>query len=799
MSCANQLSMAVSTSKASFLAVGFATVHNSLQDTRSRIYGLINAEAIRYATLEVNAKILPPDLQMGVHIFNDCGESISSAMIETTLKYTLDQRFWNNSTDLCDCQYRTVPVAVIGPDNSAGAKFLSELTASDSIPIISYLATSVVMENRKNYPSFFRTIPTDKVFVRALLDIVLHYGWSYISLLSTDNPYGWYGRAGLLQLFDDNNICVDLDFLFDVPFNKNSVKSFLLRVKEKRQSNVFVMFASSELAWEVFKVAQEIDFFGVTWILSDVTSVGEWLLKIDERITAGLIGAVPFAGRYLDFERHFWDNSNKKGGKWVRKFIRHYPEQWLMYRQSENLFYPTMLVASYIRNAIYAHAIAHKNYMSTLRNSADYKRKDYILFLANVSFQTEDDHHIQFDDFGNVVNSTFKIINVASSNNMDRIRTIGSWSVTRGLNITGQVEWPNGNVPFSFCSQECTPGFYPVYNIGKQCCWVCVLCRHGKIKPEQGNQPCIECQNGLANPNRTVCLRYKLIRARNTLLYKIACALSIVLAVSAGALIGLWIRSREHVIVKASNFPFSLLQLFMHLLSGVAFPLIYYMEVTYFSCVFRHLTNLFLNVGVVSILGVRAEALLKVFRSKVRITRHDVLLNKSLSLAYIVTSLLVSMGIAIAIIFTLGLEVRQYTYEDSVEKEFECDLPVLTKAMGSLIFIQAMFCGMQAFRSRHLPCKFGEPYCILSCSLFIVLILLLHVVLLEYKQGCTSIKLSISMLSFVVMNLYIMSVMFTHKTWLAYRDQWDQKKTLLYFTSVVFENVAPNTSLSNID
>ena len=794
LNCSSSMSVGTARKNAAFYTVGFATVHNSLQNTRSRIYGLINSEAMLFATEEVNRKLLPKDLHMGTIVFNDCGESITSVLTETTLRYTLDSRSWPHIKDKCDCRERALPVAVVGPDNSAGAKYLSELTASSNFPMVSYLATSVVMEDRRFYPNFFRTIPTDRVFVQALVDIVLNYGWSYISLISSDNSYGWYGRHGFLQLLSKHKVCVDLDFIFHVPFNAHALRSFLLRAKEKHQASVFVMFATSELAWEVFRVAEEIEFYGVTWILSDVTSVGEWLAGIDERITHGLIGAVPFTGRYLEFEDRFWNKSHVEGSPWIKNYIKHYPDDWAWLRENQNLYYPTMLVASFIRNAIYANAYAHKEYFATLINRGNYKRKDFTRHLANVSFQMLNGEMVQFDEFGNVMDSTFEIISVASNkSHTDRIKIIGDWSNTRGLNLTGVVDWPMGYSPKSFCSQECTPGFYPVYNIGKQCCWICTTCEHGKVKGAYGNQECDECLNGIPNANQTVCLKYRLIHTRSTIMYKIGCVIALVLVVSSLAVIGLWTKSRGHAILKASNYPFSMIQLLLHFLTGVSIPLVFYMDHNDFTCVFRPLFVLALNVGMVSILGVRAESLVRAFKSKIRITQREALFTKSISVAYVIGSVFVSLAVAIAVISLDGIKIHQLKYQNDVTIENTCYSSNLNRTMALLLFVQAMVCGRQAFRSRNLPDKFCESYCILSCMVVILAFISAGLIYNELKHDYFLQKLGLFAVSNLLANLYILVVMFFPKTWILVASRGldnSQRDTRLAFTEAVFENAA---------
>ena len=53
-------------------------------------------------------------------------------------------------------------VGVLGPQTSAVSLEIASLGRMLNVPLVSYLSTSVTLCQREKYPTFFRTVPSDK-------------------------------------------------------------------------------------------------------------------------------------------------------------------------------------------------------------------------------------------------------------------------------------------------------------------------------------------------------------------------------------------------------------------------------------------------------------------------------------------------------------------------------------------------------------------------------------------------------------------------------------------------------------
>ena len=73
---------------------------------------------------------------------------------------------------------------------------------------ISYWSTSPDLSNRQRFPYFFRTVPSDQYQAQAMIDIVLHFNWSYISIVYENSNYGVQGIEEVKKLASANDVCV---------------------------------------------------------------------------------------------------------------------------------------------------------------------------------------------------------------------------------------------------------------------------------------------------------------------------------------------------------------------------------------------------------------------------------------------------------------------------------------------------------------------------------------------------------------------------------------------------------------
>uniref|UniRef100_A0A3B3UM03 G-protein coupled receptors family 3 profile domain-containing protein n=1 Tax=Poecilia latipinna TaxID=48699 RepID=A0A3B3UM03_9TELE len=116
----------------------------------------------------------------------------------------------NSSTDLLPgikLGYRiydscvSVPVSVhvaFELTNGEDPLFYEDAGSSPSISV-SHFATCACLSDKKQFPTFFRTIPSDHYQADALAKMVKYFGWTWIGAVHSDSDYGNNGMASFLE------------------------------------------------------------------------------------------------------------------------------------------------------------------------------------------------------------------------------------------------------------------------------------------------------------------------------------------------------------------------------------------------------------------------------------------------------------------------------------------------------------------------------------------------------------------------------------------------------------------------
>ncbi|XP_075802811.1 taste receptor type 1 member 1 isoform X2 [Microtus pennsylvanicus] len=163
-------------------------------------------QAMRFGIEEINnSTVLLPNVSLGYELYDVCSES---ANVYALLRVLAQQETDHIALQRDLHNYSSKVVALIGPDNTDHAVTAAALLGPFLMPLISYEASSVMLSSKRQYPSFLRTIPSDKHQVKVMVLLLQSFGWVWISLIGSYGDYGQLGVRALEELATPQGICI---------------------------------------------------------------------------------------------------------------------------------------------------------------------------------------------------------------------------------------------------------------------------------------------------------------------------------------------------------------------------------------------------------------------------------------------------------------------------------------------------------------------------------------------------------------------------------------------------------------
>ena len=135
-----------------------------------------------------------------------------------------------------------------------------------------------------------------------MIELLLHFNWTYISAVYSRDSYGQSGITDLRKLAEEYDICIDLEEEIDSDFDYQAIARKLANSNAK----VVVLYALQEhaerLLEEVTYTAARQKF---TWIASSARAQAVDVVRRFNETTAGMFGTVPLIESSNDFDEYY--------------------------------------------------------------------------------------------------------------------------------------------------------------------------------------------------------------------------------------------------------------------------------------------------------------------------------------------------------------------------------------------------------------------------------------------------------------------------------------------------------------
>uniref|UniRef100_A0A3Q0T2X1 G-protein coupled receptors family 3 profile domain-containing protein n=1 Tax=Amphilophus citrinellus TaxID=61819 RepID=A0A3Q0T2X1_AMPCI len=509
-----------------FIIGGAFSIHHYMQTVNHnytampepvRCIGSINtrelqsSRAMAFAIEEINNNTeLLPGIRLGYQIYDTCLSVSVTVHVAFQLLNSFSPLFYIGN----NCSQFGRVMAVVGETGSTPSISMSRILGTFSIPQVSHFATCACLSDKQQYPSFFRTIPSDLFQADALAKLVKHFGWTWIGAVRSDSDYGNNGMASFLDAAQKEGICVE----YSVSFYRTQPQSRIQRVADvirRSTSVVIVAFVASgdmkilleELSHEPFPPHQWIG--SESWVTNpEFTRFafcdGAIGFGIPKSIIPGLrdflLNLSPSQVATSPILTEFWEesfncrlNKNKKvcdGTEDIQNLQSPYTDT------------SQLRITNMAYKAVYAIAHAIHNVLCQGKNSTTKCDKLTILEyeqLKSVNF-SRNGYDVSFDANGDPV-AIYELVNwQKSETGKTELVTVGLYNgsqpVDKEFQINRNITWMEGSaqVPVSVCTGSCPPGTHKVLQKGKPiCCYDCVLCPEGEISNTTDSADCLPC------------------------------------------------------------------------------------------------------------------------------------------------------------------------------------------------------------------------------------------------------------------------------------------------------------------
>ncbi|XP_066566391.1 extracellular calcium-sensing receptor-like [Amia ocellicauda] len=703
-----------------------------------------SALAMIFAIEEINnsTEILP-DVSLGFKIYDVCGSITLGIRAAMTLMNWQEDTI--ESDQSCN-KSQTVP-AIIGHNGSPPSIGIATTVGSFHIPVVSHFSTCACLSDRKKFPTFFRTIPSDYHQSRALAQLVKHFGWTWVGAIRSDNDYGNNAMDTFVKTAQQEGICIEYsEAIGGTHSNRKFIE--IVNILKKSSSKVIVAFVSYTHMEFLVKELIIQNVTGFQWVGS-MSGISDRYLGSKERFKI-LGGAIGFAVKNAEIPglKDFLLSVRPSGAPGDARFKRLWESDFkctLTAQENDatdklctgqenelNNEYSDVSDLSIAINAYKAvYAVAHslhaliicKDDQGTFHDKKCTKKNieplQVLQYLKKVNFTTRNGEMVFFDENGDpaaqfaLVNwqlnkggtTTFEMVGL-----YDASLPEGQQTVMNNVSIM----WSNNQhkVPKSVCSESCLPGTRKAIVKGKPiCCFDCIPCAEGEFSNTADSSDCSKCPvEYSSNQQRNQCLLKKIefltfgeiMGILLVILSVTGACLSIIIAL-------IFYKYRHTPIVRANNSELSFLLLFSLTLCFLC-SLTFIGQPSEWSCMLRHTVFGITFVLCISCVLGKTIVVLMAFRATLpgsNIMKWFGPTQKRLSiLAFTLIQFLICV-LWLTISPPFPHKNTQY-YKEKIILECVVGSAVgFYAVLGYIGFLSAM-CFVLAFLARNLPDNFNE-------------------------------------------------------------------------------------------
>ncbi|KAK9405188.1 type-2 vomeronasal receptor [Crotalus adamanteus] len=615
---------------------------------------------------------------------------------------------------------------------------MSTLAGTYKVPQVSDRIASETLSDKSQFPFFHPMFPKEGIQYPAIVQILLHFGWTLIGLFAPDTEKGENFMRTFTPLLVKNRICV----VISQQFSANGHTTFLRHDLSKwRQVNVFVHFIEFEsLLDRILPFHSALEGLpgpieGKVWIM---TMAGIYLMNKDWRLKhVHSIWSFPFQWKkswendnsynlYLfvepEFQAEYFHCSVSKHTFSVKGRRRCTQKAPVETQEKKNRMQIRNNGYTYNVIKILAHALSAASQPQRRRKKGEERLGAPRLqpwkfhpFLKRRELYNLSLIKLYLDQNGDVA-ADLRILSRVVLPKEDPIdKVLGTFErqrLTINQDALSQLKLLNKSLPQSKCVEKCHPGFVKQAREGEPvCCYDCIPCPEGTISTQEDTTKCTKCPDDqYPTENRVQCIpkRFTFLSYEEHLSI-ILISFALLLFLITGFVLIIFIKYLETPIVKANNRDLSYILLVSLLLCFLS-SLFFIGRPRKATCLLRQTAfSIVFSVAVSSVLAKTITVVLAFLASKPgnKVTRW---LGKSLA-----NSIICSCSAAQILICAMWLGVSPPFPDSDLHSQpgeiiLQCNegsAIMFYVVLGYMGFLAAI-CFTVAFLAKNLPGAFNE-------------------------------------------------------------------------------------------
>ncbi|XP_076591625.1 extracellular calcium-sensing receptor-like [Chaetodon auriga] len=622
--------------------------------------GFRQAQTMAFAVEEINRNSnLLPNVTLGYSLYDNCMKLAIGFRAALSLVNGQEKQFVLEEA----CVGAPPVLGIVGDSSSTHSIAISTVLGLYRVPMVSYFSTCSCLSDRPKFPSFFRTIPSDAFQVRAMIQILKHFGWTWAGLLVSDDDYGLHAaRSFQSDLAQSGGGC--LAYLEVLPWdNDPSENQRIVDVMKKSTARVVIVFAHESHMIDLMEEVVRQNVTGLQWMASEawiaatVFQTPHFMPYLGGTLGIGIRrGEIPGLREFLLQIRPDQHYNNSNGNSMVNQFWEHTfqcrfappPAGWmeaggtlctgqedLEEVETELLDISDLRPEYNVYKAVYALAYALDDMLQcesgrgpfSGHSCGNLKRLEpwqLVYYLEKVNFTTPFGDQVAFDENGDSL-PIYDIMNwLWLPDGRTEVQNVGEVkrSAFKGEDLTideNKIFWNHESKkpPRSVCSESCPPGTRIARKKGEpECCFDCIPCSEGKISNKTDSTECTSCPEDFwSSPQRDHCV----LKETEFLSYHEPLGICLTAASLFGTCIcavvlGIFVYHRKTPIVRANNSELSF-QLLLSLKLCFLCSLLFIGHPVLWTCQLRHAAFGISFVLCVSCILVKTMVVLAVFKA----------------------------------------------------------------------------------------------------------------------------------------------------------------------------------------